>query len=535
MTNHSHHGSKPESTTDKPLLVSNSNLPTRPKAARGNRKRVSASPQTESKHGFYRAFEERYRGPRDLIKLRLSVYLPFVEPLKQIYPECTALDLGCGRGEWLELLQENGFQVLGVDLDDGMLAACTELGIPAIRQEAIEYLKSLDDASQCIISGFHFAEHISFDNLQLLVAEVLRILKPGGLLILETPNPENVVVGTTNFYLDPTHQRPIPPLLLSFLAEYQGYKRVKVLRLQESSDLAVRGCIELKHVFYEVSPDYAIVAQKNADSKILLRFSTAFDKQYGIELGDLANRYDARIEHRFVVLDQRVGNVESSAGGMVEALSRISALQDRLIEATSQIERNQSRATQLAEQLHHAEARAQEQERRAVAAENRAEEQQKRIDELGGNLHCWWLQATAAETREQALRQSLSWRVTAPLRFGLDAIYVLTGRKKLPSLPQISLRRLVITALGKPRLVAGVHRSLRPFPQLYAYVTRKVTRIAQTPDQHVVSSAALQSYLTGADVDGTVDHSRLTPSARRIYSELRAAIRKHGEANAYRY
>jgi O-antigen chain-terminating methyltransferase len=245
----------------------------------------------------------------------------------------------------------------------------------------------------------------------LLVAEALRVLKPGGLLILETPNPENVVVGTTDFYLDPTHQRPIPPLLLSFLPEFQGFARVKILRLQESSDLAKQEDVTLKDVFFGTSPDYAVVAQKNADSSILQSFITTFDKQYGIELGELANRYDARIERRLVAFDQRVGNIESSASGMTEAISRISTLQDRLIEANSQSERNQYRATQLSEQLHHAEALAHDHEQRALAAEARATEAEAIRETTHKELHTihlsnhphWQL----AETRQQHIQALL--------------------------------------------------------------------------------------------------------------------------------
>ncbi|MGD0275346.1 MAG: hypothetical protein ABSB79_04695 [Syntrophales bacterium] len=136
------------------------------------------------KTNFYRAFEDRHRGSLELIKSRLRVYLPFVDPLCSFSAEVKAVDLGCGRGDWLELSQESGFDAQGVDLDDSML-----------------------------------------------VAETLRILIPGCLLILETPNPENIIVGTTNFYPDPTHQRSIPPLLLAFLPEHYEVERVKILRL----------------------------------------------------------------------------------------------------------------------------------------------------------------------------------------------------------------------------------------------------------------------------------------------------------------
>ena len=213
--------------------------------------------------GFYRAFEERYRGSRELIKGRLVAYRPFVEPLLEVYPSATALDLGCGRGEWLELLVESGFKPIGVDLDKGMLEACLERGLPVEQGDALAYLSALPDESQAVVSAFHVVEHITFDQLGTLVAETLRVLMPGGLLIMETPNPENIVVATRNFYLDPTHQRPIPPMLLAFVAEYAGFARVKTLRLQESKELVNKGDVSLQDVFAGVSPDYAVVAQKH--------------------------------------------------------------------------------------------------------------------------------------------------------------------------------------------------------------------------------------------------------------------------------
>jgi len=166
------------------------------------------------KMDFYRAFEEKHRGPRELIKSRLQAYLPFITAIKNIYPQPKAIDLGCGRGEWLELLGEHGFDAQGVDLDDGMLKACREIGLNVHTGDAVSFLKNLPNDSQAIISGFHVAEHIPFDDLKILVEEALRSLKPAGLLILETPNPENIVVGTSSFYVDPTHIRPLPPLLL---------------------------------------------------------------------------------------------------------------------------------------------------------------------------------------------------------------------------------------------------------------------------------------------------------------------------------
>ena len=241
---------------------------------------------------FYKAFEDRHRGSRELIKSRLNIYIPFVVPFKLLSGAPQALDLGCGRGEWLELLQHYGLDAKGVDLDEGMLSASRELGLDVAQADALEYIKGLAPESLSVVSAFHVVEHISFDALRQLVDEAHRVLIPGGLLILETPNPENLVVGTSNFYLDPTHQRPLPAMLLSFVAEFAGFGRVKTLYLQESPDLVSSQKISLSNVLGGVSPDYAVVAQKKAPAEICALFDAPFDRLYGISLGALAERYD---------------------------------------------------------------------------------------------------------------------------------------------------------------------------------------------------------------------------------------------------
>ena len=250
---------------------------------------------------FYRAFEDKYRGSGELIKERVSVYLPFITPLKEIYPDGKILDIGCGRGEWLELLRENNFKGSGVDLDDGMLSECRELDLDVANCDGIKHLLSLPSESMIVISAFHFVEHISFEQLRTLVSEAFRVLKPGGLLIMETPNPENIVVATNNFYLDPTHQCPIPAQLLSFIPEYYGFARVKTLRLQESKEIHHRKILDLNDVLWGVSPDFAVIAQKPADQ--LLLDHTAFAKDYGVSLSELAARYDLRYDDKLAQVD----------------------------------------------------------------------------------------------------------------------------------------------------------------------------------------------------------------------------------------
>lgn len=247
--------------------------------------------------GFYRSFEERYRGSVEEIKKRLSFYIPFVLTLKEIYPDCTIIDIGCGRGEWLEILNENGIKNIGVDLDDGMLARAKDIGLNVLKMDCLQFLEQQQDDSLAAITGFHIAEHLPFEVLQQLIKQAQRVLKPGGLLILETPNPENLNVGACSFYMDPTHNHPLPPLLLNFLPEYYNFKRSISVRLQEKEALRLGvAAVKLSDVLKEVSPDYSIIAQKDAESGLLEKFTPFFSQEYGVTLNTLCDRYDLNIE-----------------------------------------------------------------------------------------------------------------------------------------------------------------------------------------------------------------------------------------------
>jgi O-antigen chain-terminating methyltransferase len=243
---------------------------------------------------FDRAFEDRFRGSRSLISSRLVVYKPFLRPLADAFQTPKALDLGCGRGEWLEVLSDSGFDAIGVDLNEGMLAACQERGLKGQLGDALSTLKGLPSESLALVSAFHLVEHMPFESAQNLVHEALRVLVPGGLLLLETPNSENLTVGTSSFYLDPSHLRPLPAALLEFVAEYAGFCRSKVFYLQEAADLHGDSQVGLMDVLSGVSPDYALVAQKNAPPALMAGFDAAFNAKYGLSLDTLARRYDTQ-------------------------------------------------------------------------------------------------------------------------------------------------------------------------------------------------------------------------------------------------
>ena len=253
------------------------------------------STNLSSPSDFYIAFEDRYRGSRELIKQRQTSYLPYIEPLKAIYPNLKAIDLGCGRGEWLELLKENGVDASGVDLDNAMLSSCIASNLKVKKIDAISALQELPNASLHIISGFHIAEHLPFEQLIELIHQALRVLSPGGLLILETPNSENINVATSSFYLDPTHRNPIPVQLLSFLMTYSGFAFTTELRLNADISPAEGAWLTLRNVLTGVSRDYALIAQK-AHGDLALNIPLQItSNNLGLSFDDLVGPFDSQL------------------------------------------------------------------------------------------------------------------------------------------------------------------------------------------------------------------------------------------------
>ena len=180
---------------------------------------------------LYYEFESQFRGSEQEIKERVKVYVPRFVEAGLGTPEMPIIDIGCGRGEWLDVLREHRLLAYGVDGNSSMIASCRDKGLAVEEQDGIQHLQSLPAASAGAVTAFHFVEHLPFAALLSFIEEVLRVLKPGGLALFETPNPDNLVVGACNFYLDPTHQRPLPSGLLKFVMQSRGFSSVEVLAL----------------------------------------------------------------------------------------------------------------------------------------------------------------------------------------------------------------------------------------------------------------------------------------------------------------
>lgn len=298
---------------------------------------------------FYKSFEDKFRGQRSEIKKRLLAYEPFLQILKQQGEKPAAADLGCGRGEWLEILKQNGFTARGCDVSEEMLKECEKNALEAKKQGAIEFLSELEDSSLALVSAFQLVEHLEFSELCELIKQARRVLKDGGILILETPNPENLRVATLNFYLDATHVKPIPPMLLEYLCEFEGFNNTFMMRLNSnlsfSEDLENQN-VTLRDVLSSVGLDYAILGLKNGDKKTKEAFLNAAKSGYSFE--ELADRFDvSAFENKTQMLELK-NDVWKGSLETKEALWKSSL---ELMESKNQIVNLQNENARLHEDL----------------------------------------------------------------------------------------------------------------------------------------------------------------------------------------
>jgi O-antigen chain-terminating methyltransferase len=170
----------------------------------------------------YFLFEQRFRGPRSEIRRRQQVYLNDFRGCSQV------LDLGCGRGEFVELLREHGVPAEGIDADEDMVDYCRDRGLPVRRADLFDHLGRLPAGSLDGVFASQVVEHLTPDRLWQLVHLCSAAVKPGGVLVFETLNIVCPAAAVC-FYLDPTHVRPVPPDLLRFMLEQASFD-VRVCR-----------------------------------------------------------------------------------------------------------------------------------------------------------------------------------------------------------------------------------------------------------------------------------------------------------------
>ena len=180
------------------------------------------TPAIEQEFGLnYFLFEEKFRGHRLDIKQRQVVFIPYFEACKNV------VDIGCGRGEFLEIIKERGIIGKGIDIDEDMVSFCKSRGLDAEVIDAISYLEAIEDKSIDGIFIDQVIEHLDPDYLIKMIGLCYKKLIFGGILIAETVNPLSFA-SFANFYIDLSHKRPIHPETLRFILGFVGFREMEI-------------------------------------------------------------------------------------------------------------------------------------------------------------------------------------------------------------------------------------------------------------------------------------------------------------------
>jgi 2-polyprenyl-3-methyl-5-hydroxy-6-metoxy-1,4-benzoquinol methylase len=203
-------------------------------------------------------FAEKFRGSEAAIQQRQQIYA------SRFREHAPVLDIGCGRGEMLEVFREAGIQAVGIDLNEDSLAVSRGKGLEVESADLFAYLRGLPDSSLGGMVCSQVVEHLPPERLPELLQLAHAKLRTGALLAIETPNPECLAIFATHFYLDPTHRHPIPPALMSFYLEEAGFGGIEVERLNPAIE-SMPSLAELPEAFRKefFGPlDYAVFARK---------------------------------------------------------------------------------------------------------------------------------------------------------------------------------------------------------------------------------------------------------------------------------
>jgi len=200
--------------------------------------RVALAHGQDAIDAYYVAFEDANRGTTEEVRAKQLPYLDILRPVAARAEGRPVCDVGCGRGEWLSLLAGERIAAYGIDANVIMVDRARAQGLDARHEEALAHLRALPDDALAALTGFHIVEHLPFDVLFGLFEEARRVVMPGGLIVFETPNPENVLVGSHTFYHDFTHRNPVTPAALTFLARYHNFAQPRVVRLNPYPEAA---------------------------------------------------------------------------------------------------------------------------------------------------------------------------------------------------------------------------------------------------------------------------------------------------------
>lgn len=189
-------------------------------------KAPSAPPSDDYSDIDYFDFENRFRGSIESVKKSQTAYLKYFQGKEHV------LDIGCGRGEFLSLMKDNGINAEGVDIYEPYTEYCNMKGLKASCGDGTDYLAAMEKTDGIFVG--QVVEHMKTGEIIRLCNTAYEKLEKGGCIVIETPNPTSLSIYTNAFYIDPSHIKPVHPLTMQYFLEKAGFKDVEIIYTEQS-------------------------------------------------------------------------------------------------------------------------------------------------------------------------------------------------------------------------------------------------------------------------------------------------------------
>ncbi len=420
-------------------------------------------------------------GLHALLRMRLEQYGPFLTPLRAAYPGAPFLNLGQACEAWQHFMVDAGFKASGMDLTAGKPGDGSEgrTTVSVKKADPAEILKRFAENSHGVISVFRDIDALSVERWGSFIREALRVLKPGGLMIIENRNGEALISGEKDL---PSGLRPVSEKLIFSLTDYCGFQRHCVVEFRMTKKMLRETSLSLDDMVCHLNAAKAIIAQKTADETVLKSFDTVFEGGHALPPAFRVERYISELEEK--VHDLEIRNREAE--------KRAYDVWQREINASIQ---------------------AQEAETRAHDVWLREKKANVRVQE--------------ADQMLQAIYVSTSWRMTAPVRWFSSQARLL--RQDAPARIKVIVKKLIMPLVKRiisflklrPGL-AGKLLNLSARMGLDAFLRSRYRNLTG----HLVPTADPVHRV--APSGGPLDH--LTPRARSIYADLKESVQRNREA-----
>ena len=281
---------------------------------------------------YYLDFENKFRGDREKIFNIFSSYEPLIDLSIEDKTKPVLIDVGCGRGEWLQRCQNKFYKSIGIESDINMAQVCRDNGLFIIEGDAINELTKFDNDSVSVITIFHVIEHLEFDRLQELITQCHRILNEDGILIIETPSIDNLIVSTKTFYVDHTHINHINLDSISFQLEKSGFSSVQHYYLN-GGPLQNASPLKVTRILNGVAQDLCIISTKTTTqfNKIIANKNQWISSlNIGLTLFEAATEFDLKLEALITSIPKSLNNHDQTQRKIKLMQEEISLLNDEI-------------------------------------------------------------------------------------------------------------------------------------------------------------------------------------------------------------